>query len=179
MADWHCTVELSRTKLRTLPPLVLGGIIENQIRTSSCNKANWSLLHDEVRILIFDRMTENYRRQRPRSGSWEGKLSNERGRAARTRCMNFFSEIYEIPRVTVARGWYASSVLINSTVWAIQSPYKFKNRPGESTNLQGSPPHRSWCSFVHCGPIRLLSVRLSSPGRHPKISGFDVAEGRI
>jgi hypothetical protein len=26
---------------------------------------------------------------------------------------------------------------------------------------------------------RVLSVRLSSPGRHPKTSGFDVAEGRI
>jgi hypothetical protein len=26
---------------------------------------------------------------------------------------------------------------------------------------------------------RVLSVRLSSPDRHPKTSGFDVAEGRI
>ena len=25
----------------------------------------------------------------------------------------------------------------------------------------------------------VLSVRLSTPGRHPKTSGFDVAEGRI
>jgi hypothetical protein len=25
-----------------------------KIRTSSCNKAQWALLHDEVRILIFD-----------------------------------------------------------------------------------------------------------------------------
>jgi len=28
-------------------------------------------------------------------------------------------------------------------------------------------------------PARLLSVRLSTPCRHPKTSGFDVAEGRI
>ena len=27
--------------------------------------------------------------------------------------------------------------------------------------------------------VLVLSVRLSSPGRHPKTSGFDVAEGRI
>jgi hypothetical protein len=31
---------------------------------------------------------------------------------------------------------------------------------------------------VRAGP-KVLSVRLSSPGRHPKTSGFDVAEGRI
>jgi hypothetical protein len=28
-------------------------------------------------------------------------------------------------------------------------------------------------------PAGVLSVRLSSPDRHPKTSGFDVAEGRI
>ena len=27
--------------------------------------------------------------------------------------------------------------------------------------------------------VPLLSVRLSTPGRHPKTSSFDVAEGRI
>jgi hypothetical protein len=26
---------------------------------------------------------------------------------------------------------------------------------------------------------KILSVRVSTPGRHPKTSGFDVAEGRI
>ena len=56
-----------------------------KIRTSSCNKAQLALLHDEVRILIFDRMTENQESQRPESGSREGKLSNPRGRAARAR----------------------------------------------------------------------------------------------
>jgi hypothetical protein len=34
---------------------------------------------DEVRILIFDDPAES---QRPGFGSWEGKLSNARGRAA-------------------------------------------------------------------------------------------------
>ena len=54
------TVELSKTKLGTLPPLELSGIIENQNR-----KANLALLHDEVRILIFDDPAENERGQRP------------------------------------------------------------------------------------------------------------------
>jgi hypothetical protein len=53
--------------------------------------------------------------QRPQSGSWEGKLSNPRA-APRARCMNFFSKIYEIPRVAAARAWCTSSVLVNSTV---------------------------------------------------------------
>ena len=61
-------------------------------RTSSCNKANRALLHDEVRFLIFDSMTENQASQRPESRSREGKLSNPRGRAARARCMIFFFE---------------------------------------------------------------------------------------
>ena len=39
----------------------------------------------------------------PQSGSWEGKLSNARGRASRARCMNFFPKIYEIPRTAAAR----------------------------------------------------------------------------
>ena len=51
-----------------------------KIRTSSRNQAQLALLRDEVRILVFDRMTENYDPQRPGSGSWEGKLSNPRGR---------------------------------------------------------------------------------------------------
>jgi hypothetical protein len=57
--NYHGTVELGRTKLGTLPPLALGGIIENQNSDfdSSSNKA-LHVLHDEVRILIFDRMTE-------------------------------------------------------------------------------------------------------------------------
>ncbi|MGY8896367.1 MAG: hypothetical protein ACKVIC_06625 [Gammaproteobacteria bacterium] len=33
-------------------------------------------------------------------------------------------------------------------------------------------------SCVHPGSF-ILSVCLSTPGRHPKTSGFDVAEGRI
>jgi hypothetical protein len=34
--------------------------------------------------------------------------------------------------------------------------------------------------FIPAGnAVTVLSVRLSTPGRHPKISGFDVAEGRF
>jgi hypothetical protein len=32
---------------------------------------------------------------------------------------------------------------------------------------------------VYAARVLVLSVRLSSPGRHPKTSGFDVAAGRI
>ena len=48
--------------------------------------------------------------------------------------------------------------------------------------------HHTWHhTGVHMGVqlctqrtrVHVLSVRLSSPGRHPKTSGFDVAEGRI
>jgi hypothetical protein len=53
--------------------------------------------------LIFDDLAELYDWQRPQSGSWEGKLSNARGRAARARCMKFFSKIYKIPRAAAAR----------------------------------------------------------------------------
>jgi hypothetical protein len=53
--------------------------------------------------LIFDDLAELYERQRPGSGSWEGKLSNARGHATRARCMNFFPKIYEIPRAATAR----------------------------------------------------------------------------
>jgi hypothetical protein len=60
-------------------------------------------LANEVRILIFDDPAELYERQRPGFGSWEGKLSRARGRAAGARCMNFFPKIYEIPRTTAAR----------------------------------------------------------------------------
>ena len=34
-------------------------------------------------------------------------------------------------------------------------------------------------TYTICRRRRVLSVRLSSPGRHPKTFGFDVAQGRI
>ena len=37
--------------------------------TKSCKKADRALLHDEVRFLIFDRMTETCCRLRPLEGS--------------------------------------------------------------------------------------------------------------
>ena len=40
-----------------------------KIRTSSCNKARLALLHDEVRILIFDDLAENERGQHPEFSS--------------------------------------------------------------------------------------------------------------
>jgi hypothetical protein len=58
-------------------------------------------LHDEVRILIFDHMTENERRKHPGSGSREGELSNSRARAARA-MHEFFFEHSQNP--TRARG---------------------------------------------------------------------------
>ena len=77
-----------------------------KIRTSSCSKANIALLHDEVRILIFDDPAEQDDRQRlvmVRSGQ------NPRARAARAPCME---KKYEIPRVRAARGiirWFRFS----------------------------------------------------------------------
>ena len=79
------------------------GSAKIKIRTSSGHKAKLALCQDEVRILIFDDPAELYERQSPGSGSWEGKLSRARGRAARARCMKFFSKIYEIPRAAAAR----------------------------------------------------------------------------
>jgi hypothetical protein len=52
--------------------------------------------------LIFDDPAELQESQRPGFGSWEGKLSNARGRAARA-MHDFFPKIYEIPRATAAR----------------------------------------------------------------------------
>jgi hypothetical protein len=66
--------------------------------------------------LIFDDPAELCERQRPGSGSWEGKLSNARCGVARARCMNFFSKIYEIPRATAARARCASSLPVKFTV---------------------------------------------------------------
>jgi hypothetical protein len=63
-----------------------------KIRTSSRNKAQLALLHDEVRISIFDDPAELEAWQRSQSGLMEGKLSNLRGRAARARCIIFFFE---------------------------------------------------------------------------------------
>ena len=79
------------------------GTSKLKIRTSSRHKANLALWRDEVRILIFDDTAELYERQRPGSGSWEGKLSNPRGRAARARCMNFFLRKFTKSRAQPAR----------------------------------------------------------------------------
>jgi hypothetical protein len=57
------------------------------LRTASRHNAQLALWRDEVRILIFDDPAELEKPQRPGSGSWEGKLSNSRGRAARARSM--------------------------------------------------------------------------------------------
>jgi len=56
------TVQLGNTELWTLFSLLLGGIIENQnsdFVTVPGYRAHLALYGDEVRILIFDRMTEN------------------------------------------------------------------------------------------------------------------------
>ena len=56
------TVQLGKTELWTLFSLLLGGIIENQnsdFVTVPEYRAHSALYGDEVRILIFDRMTEN------------------------------------------------------------------------------------------------------------------------
>jgi hypothetical protein len=63
-----------------------------KIRTSSCSKANLALLHDEVRILIFDDPAELESWQRPvmvRSGS--GPFRPARPRRARA-MHDFFPE---------------------------------------------------------------------------------------
>ena len=56
------TVQLGKTELWTLFSLLLGGIIENQnsdFVTVPGYRDHSALYGDEVRILIFDRMTEN------------------------------------------------------------------------------------------------------------------------
>jgi hypothetical protein len=69
---------LEKTELRVLSVLLLGGIIENQ------NSGFVSpIITNEVRILIFDDPAEQENMQHPKSGSREGKLSNQGGRAAR------------------------------------------------------------------------------------------------
>jgi hypothetical protein len=107
-------------------------------------------LHDEVRILIFDRMIENTWRQRPGSGSREGKLSNPRGRAARARCMKFFSKIYEISRASAAQARCASSLPDNSTVdlgWVDRSEIGI---PRTYPNLRGKATfYYKWLNLLH------------------------------
>jgi hypothetical protein len=74
-----------------------------KIRTSSCSKAKLALLHDEVRILIFDDPAELSNWQRPvmvRSGRGPFRPTWP----PRARAMHdFFLKIYEIPRVATAR----------------------------------------------------------------------------
>jgi hypothetical protein len=53
------TVELVKTKLGTFRRYLSAKSSKIKIRTSSWHKAKRALCHDEVRILIFDRMTEN------------------------------------------------------------------------------------------------------------------------
>ena len=64
-------------------------VFENPNKATS----NLALCLDEVRILIFDDPAELCERQRPGSGSWEGKLSNARGRAARAMHDFFFENL--------------------------------------------------------------------------------------
>ena len=69
---------MKKAELWVLSVLLLGGIIENQ------NSGFVSpIISNEVRILIFDDPAEQENRQRLKSGSTEGKLSNQGGRAAR------------------------------------------------------------------------------------------------
>jgi hypothetical protein len=53
------TVEVGRTKLGTFRRFLSAKSSKIKIRTSSWHQANRDLCHDEVQILIFDRMTEN------------------------------------------------------------------------------------------------------------------------
>ena len=63
--------------------------------------------------------------------SWSDPVvvpSDPHKRAARARCMYFFSKIYEIPRAGAARALCASSLLVNSTVYVSdqhQNKYKY------------------------------------------------------
>ena len=73
-------------------------------------KANWALLHDEVRILIFDDPAENEGGNVP-----QGRVNCQTrvGRAARAACME---KIYEIPCAWAAWDLCAGSLLVKSTV---------------------------------------------------------------
>jgi hypothetical protein len=55
----YVTVKLGRTKLGTFRRYLSAKSSKIKIQTSSWHRANRALFHDEVRILIFDRMTEN------------------------------------------------------------------------------------------------------------------------
>ena len=56
--------------------------------------------------MIFDDPAENERGQRPGSGSWEGKLSNPGGRAARA-MHEFFLRKFTKSRAQLPRGFDA------------------------------------------------------------------------
>jgi hypothetical protein len=49
--------------------------------------------------LIFDNPAELYELQRPPFGSWEGKLSNANGRAARAMLKFFFENLRNLARI--------------------------------------------------------------------------------
>jgi hypothetical protein len=65
------------------------------------------MVHDEVRILIFDDPTEQEDSQRPLR---DGKLSNPRVRATRAACME---KIHEIPRACLV-GCYVLTLHLSS-----------------------------------------------------------------
>ncbi len=76
-----------------------------------------ALLHDEVRILIFDDPAELEESQRPvmvRSG--RGPFKPARARRGRAMHEFFFSKMYEIPRTSAALALCASSLPVKSTV---------------------------------------------------------------
>ena len=88
-----------------------------KIRTSSCNKASWALLHDEVRIFIFDPGRGNLGKE-----SWEGKLSIARGRRS--------------------HDWELNSAAETSRIW-IQGGYrKLSNPRGRAARAMHEFPPR-------------------------------------
>ena len=98
----------------------------------SGTKLGLALCLDEVRILIFDDPAELCERQRPGSGSWEGKLSNARGRAARA-MHEFFFENLRNPAHNRRAGLmrqFSSGQLYSTTGW-VQVYAKF------STHVSG------------------------------------------
>jgi hypothetical protein len=62
---------------------------------SSCNKANRALLYEEVRFLIFDRMTENQQSQRPQPDLAAKSYGHITGYTAPTKfSTDFYREIH-------------------------------------------------------------------------------------
>jgi hypothetical protein len=80
--------------------------------------------------------------------------------------------MYMVPHINCPEGMFMSHDIFLNPLTA----HNFSNK--HETVLDASITCFSLDASLHHHDI-LLSIRIGTPGRHPKTSGFDVAEGRI